>query len=154
MDERAKGLWGRAYQVGVVVRDMDKAVKFYERLGIGPFTGGPSSAAIDRRIYGQLQPDALVEGRIAQMGNIEFELLSPVRGRSVQQDVLDAKGEGVVHICGHTDDLKRDTAIMTDLGYPIISSARFGDGGSFAYFDTREIGGVVLELFQPGNRWK
>lgn len=154
MGERTGSLWGRAYQVGVVVRDMDRAVRFYERLGIGPFTRGPSSVAIDRRIYGAPEPDTLVDGRIAQMGAFELELLSPVRGRSVQRDVLDARGEGVVHICGHTDDLRRDSATMTELGYPIISSARFDDGGSFAYFDTREVGGIVLELFQPGRKWR
>lgn len=152
--DQVSGLWRRTYQVGVVVRDLDRAVRFYERLGIGPFVEGPSADAIDRRVYGKLEPDARLKGRVAQMGNIEFELLQPVRGRTVQRAFLDSRGEGVLHICGYTDDLERDAAIITGLGHPVISSAHFSDGGRFAYFDTREVGGLVLELFQTGAKWK
>jgi methylmalonyl-CoA/ethylmalonyl-CoA epimerase len=151
--EARRGLWARAYQVGVVVRDMDRAIEFYESLGIGPFEEGPSAHAVERRIYGEVVPDAEVVGRIAKIGDIEFELLQPVRGATVQQEFLDARGEGVIHICAYTDDLDRDVAIMADRGFPVISSAHFDDGGKFAYFDTREVGGLILELFEPGDTW-
>lgn len=152
--EAPKSLWDRMYQVGVVVRDMDRAVRFYEQLGIGPFVDGPSAQAIDRKINGRLEPDALLSGKIARMGAIEFELLQPVRGRTIQREFLETKGEGVIHLCGYTDDLERDIAVISKRGYPTISSAHFSDGGSFAYFDTREVGGIVLELFQPGSKFK
>jgi methylmalonyl-CoA/ethylmalonyl-CoA epimerase len=147
------GLWDRAYQVGVVVRDMDRAVAFYEALGIGPFVEGPSAHAIDRRIYGELQPDIEVRGLIAQIGSIEFELLQPVRGPSIQAEFLEEHGEGIVHICAYTDDLDADVEKMEAAGFPVISSADLSDGGKFAYFDTREVGGLVLELFQTGDDW-
>jgi 4-hydroxyphenylpyruvate dioxygenase-like putative hemolysin len=147
-------LWSRAYQVAVVVKDMDKAVKFYESLGIGPFVEGPSAAAVERRIYNKLEPDTVVKGRIATMGPIEIELLQPVRGKSVQQEFLDTRGEGVIHICAYTDDLDTDIKRMAEKGFKVISYARFDDGGTCAYFDTRKVGGLILELFQPGTRWK
>lgn len=146
-------LWDRAYQVGVVVRDLDRAVAFYERLGIGPFVEGPSAHTVERRIYGRPAEGAQVRGKIAQMGSIEFELLQPVSGTTVQGDFLEQHGEGIVHICAHTDDLDRDIEELTDLGYEVISYGRLEDGGQFAYFDTREIGGLVLELFQTGSSW-
>lgn len=148
------GLWDRAYQVGVVVRDMDRAVAFYEALGLGPFVEGPSGHAIDRRIYGELQPDARVKGLIAQMGRIEFELLQPVSGPSIQAEFLENHGEGIVHICAFSDDLDTDVEKMEAAGFPVISSGSFDDGGKFAYFDTREVGGIILELFQTGENWK
>ncbi len=147
-------LWSRTYQVGVVVRDIDKAVEFYERLGIGPFVEGPSAHALERKIYGEDSPDVEVKGLITQMGPIEFELLQPVSGRSVQAEFLEKHGEGVVHLCAHTDDLDRDMADLTALGCRVISSAVLEDGGKFAYFDTREVGGLVLELFQTGTDWQ
>jgi methylmalonyl-CoA/ethylmalonyl-CoA epimerase len=147
-------MWDRAYQVGVVVRDMDKAKAFYERLGIGPFVEGPSGHALDRRIYGEPAPDAEVRGAITQMGRIEFELLEPVSGKSIQGEFLEKHGEGVVHICAHTDDLERDIDELTGLGYAVISQGHMEDGGRFAYFDTRETGGLILELFQTGSSWK
>ena len=148
------GLWDRAYQVGVVVRDMDRAVAFYEALGIGPFEEGPSAHALDRRIYGRQEPDAKVKGLIAQIGSIEFELMQPVEGTSIQGEFLEKHGEGIVHICAFTDDLDRDVAKMEAAGFPVISSAILDDGGKFAYFDTREVGGLVLELFQTGENWQ
>jgi hypothetical protein len=64
---------------------------------------------------------------------------------------LDGRGEHALHLCAHTDDLERDIAEMAERGFPVISQGRFSDGGSFAYFDTRAIGGLILELFQPGD---
>ncbi len=147
-------IWERTYQVGVVVRDLDRARTFYERLGIGPFTEGPSADASDRRIYGKLVPEARVRGAVARMGPIEFELLQPVSGATIQQEFLDTHGEGVIHICAYTDDIARDTRTMHELGFEPISSAVLSDGGKFAYFDTRSVGGVVLELFEVGTKWR
>lgn len=154
-ENRARAdLWDRTYQVGVAVRDLDQAIAFYERLGIGPFVDGPSAHSVMRKVYGEDAPDVRVSARIAQMGNIEFELLQPVAGRSVQGDFIAEHGEGVVHICAYTDDLDRDIDEMTELGYEVISQGMFDDGGKFAYFDTREVGGLVLELFQTGSSWQ
>lgn len=147
-------LWSRTYQVGVVVRDIEKATRFYERLGIGPFVEGPSAHALERKIYGKEAPDAEVKGLITQMGPVEFELLQPVSGDSIQAEFLEKHGEGVIHLCAHTDDLDRDVAELTALGFRVISSAVLADGGKFAYFDTREVGGLILELFQTGSDWK
>ena len=148
------GIWDRAYQVGVVVRDLDQAVAFYERLGIGPFEESPSAHTVERKIYGEQSTDAKVKGRLAQMGNIEFELLQPVSGRTVQGDFLEEHGEGVVHICAHTDDLERDIEELTALGYQVVSEGKLSDGGRFAYFDTRAVGGLILELFETGSSWQ
>ncbi len=153
-EQRARsGLWDRTYQIGVVVRDLDRAKAFYERLGIGPFEEGPSAHTRRREIYGVPAPDAAVRGTLAKMGDIEFELLQPVSGNTVQAEFLERHGEGVVHLCAFTDDLDRDIAELTGLGYEVISEGWLEDGGHFAYFDTREIGGLVLELFQTGTDW-
>ena len=148
------GLWDRTYQVGVAVRDLDQAIAFYERLGIGPFVEGPSAHSVMRKVYGKDAPDTRVAGKIAQMGNIEFELLAPVAGPSVQADFIAEHGEGVVHLCAYTDDLDRDIEEMAELGYVVVSQGEFDDGGKFAYFDTREVGGLVLELYQTGTSWQ
>jgi hypothetical protein len=60
----------------------------------------------------------------------------------------------VVHICAHTDDLDRDIEELTELGYEIISEGKLSDGGRFAYFDTRAVGGLILELFETGSSWQ
>ena len=119
--------------------------------GSGRSWRGPSGHTLERKIYGTDAPDVAVRGLIAQMGDIEFELLQPVAGKGIQAEFLERHGEGVVHLCGYTDDLDRDMADLTGLGYAVISYGRVSDGGRFAYFETREVGGLVLELFQPGE---
>lgn len=143
--------WKRAYQIGVVVADLDRARRHFEALGIGPFSDGPSQVALDRQIYGRPAPDVQVRGLTAPMGPFEFEIMQPVRGESIQAEMLHTRGEGVVHLCAYTDQFETESAAMTAAGFPVISSGRFHDGGRFAYFDTRSIGGIILELFQPGD---
>jgi methylmalonyl-CoA/ethylmalonyl-CoA epimerase len=149
-----KSLWAGTYQVAVVVHDIERARAFYERLGIGPFVEGPSAAALDRQVYGRPEPDAAIRGLVTRMGAFEFELLQPMGGRTIQAEVLRTRGEGVIHVCAYTDDLDRDMATLAGLGIKPISSARLADGGKFAYFETREVGGLILELFQTGDVWR
>ncbi len=142
--------WERTYQIGIVVKDLDEAIAHFERAGIGPFVEGPSEAAFDRRVHGE-PTDAEVRGALAQMGPIEFELLQPVRGRSIQQEALDEKGEHALHLCAYTDDLQSEITRMTAAGFRVISEGKLLDGGSFAYFETRAVGGLVLEFHQKGT---
>ena len=142
--------WVRAYQVGVVVRDLDSAIAFYESIGLGPFREGPSAHTLERLIRGQRSPQTRVRGAIADLGALEFELLEPVAGPSIQAEFLDRHGEGALHVCAYTDDLQRDIAWMAERGVGVISYALLADGGSFAYFDTLATGGVVLELYELG----
>jgi 4-hydroxyphenylpyruvate dioxygenase-like putative hemolysin len=143
--------WTSTYQVGVVVHDIDRAVAFYEALGIGPFTENGSATAIERHVHGKLSPSTVVQGRVAPMGDLELELLSPVNGPSVQSEWLESRGEGVIHVCARTDDLDAVISEMERRGFPAASAGTFANGERFAYFDTREVGGVFLEFMQPGE---
>jgi catechol 2,3-dioxygenase-like lactoylglutathione lyase family enzyme len=142
--------WSRAYQVAVVVSDLDRAVAFYESLGIGPFREGPSAHTVERIVRGVPSPETKVAGRIAQLGPIELELFQPLEGPSIQREFLETRGEGPIHVCAYTDDLQRDVAWMAERGTDVISFGRLSDGGSFAYFDTVAVGGLVLELYELG----
>lgn len=139
--------WTRVYQIGVVVEDLDAAIAYYEAIGIGPFTEGPSESARSRRVYGQ-PSDAIVRGACAPMGPVELELLQPVEGDSVQAEALRERGEHVLHVCSYTDDIEEDIRVMAERGFPVISEGDLADGGRFAYFDTRRTGGMVLEMHQ------
>jgi methylmalonyl-CoA/ethylmalonyl-CoA epimerase len=143
--------WTRAYQVCVVVADLARAAAFYESIGIGPFREGPSAHTIRRCVRGAEAPTTRLAGLIAQLGELELELIQPIAGPSVQREFLDRHGEGAIHLCAYTDDLQRDIAWMRD--QPKVGVTSYGelsDGGSFAYFDTDGVGGLVLELYQLG----
>lgn len=146
------GPWDGTYQVGLVVHDLDAAERHFAALGIGPFTDGPSAAATRREVYGAEAPGTRVRGRIARMGPIELELLQPVAGPGIQAEALAERGEHALHLCAYTDDLDAQIERMAAAGAPVISYGELDDGGRFAYFDTRAVGGLVLEYFQPGPR--
>lgn len=145
--------WDGAYQIGIVVRDLDEAVDHYERMGIGPFSDGPSAHTVHREVFGSTASSTRVRGKVAQMGPIEFELLEPIQGPSVQEEALASRGEHALHLCAYTDDLDAEIDRMVGAGFPVISYGELDDGGRFAYFDTRQVGGLILEYFQRGTQY-
>lgn len=145
-----KSPFSTVYQIGVVVRDMDQAVRYYEALGIGPFESPKGAAPIlERLVHGKPAPDVKNRISTAQMGEVQLELVQPISGESVQKEFLDTHGEGVNHLGFLVDDLHREVARLVEKGFRVISSGKLADGLAFAYLDTDRIGGIVFELIQP-----
>jgi len=134
-------------QVGVIVRDLDRAVEYYQALGIGPFES-LNVVPTDRKVYGKPADDVKNLARVAQMGQLQFELIQPVSGESVQKESLDTKGEGISHLGFFVDDIDKEVAKLVGQGFKVISNGKFVGGGGFAYFDTDKVGGVQFELIQ------
>ena len=151
----AKGAspFGCVCQIGVVVRDLDQAMRHFETLGIGPFeVAGGSGTIVDRKVYGNPAPEVSNRISTTQMGPVQLELVQPVSGHSVQREFLERQGEGINHLAFLVEDLETETARMAERGFTVISSGRTLGGTVFAYFDTDRVGGIVVELIQrpPG----
>ena len=133
-------------QVGVVVRDMDKAIKRLESLGIGPF----ESMALppDREEWYRGQPRKVnVKISMAQVGDVQLELIEPLEGDSPHREFLDSKGEGVQHIMFSVEDFDKETARLTEGGAIELLRAKFPGGPELAYLDLN-VGGIIVELVQ------
>jgi methylmalonyl-CoA/ethylmalonyl-CoA epimerase len=125
--------------IGAVVRDVDKAIEYYQSLGI-------VDKATDRvTMEGK---KAKVVGRFIHIGPLVLEFWQPVRGETIQQEFLNSRGEGVNHIAFHVDDLDREKARMAEKGIPVVFTTR-DENGYMAYFDVRKFGGILVELIQP-----
>ena len=134
-------------QVGVVVRDLKRAVEHYSSFGIGPFK--PLNVTrIERKVYGRPASDVRNISRMAQMGSVQFELIQPVFGESVQREFLESRGEGINHLGFFVDNVDREVARLEEKGFKVISSVKYAGGGEVAYLDTDKIGGVIFELIQ------
>ena len=144
---KEKSPFSQIDQVGVIVRDLDRAVKYYSSLGIGPFES-LDLARTERTVYGKPAEGIRNRSRVARMGSVQFELLQPVSGDSVQKEFLEKRGEGINHLGFLVDDLEKEVDRLTARGFTVISSVRYSDGGGVAYFDTDRIGGVLFELIQ------
>ena len=133
--------------IGVVVRNMDKAIEHFESLGIGPFEELKESPIKERIRVGKSRVDDIrLKVMVAPLGPVRLEVIQPLKGESVHQKFLDDKGEGLQHLCFHTDDLEGDHAKLTDMGYKMIHGARFEDGGGSYYYDTGRVGGITVEI--------
>lgn len=136
----------RVDHIGAVVKDVEKAVEYYESLGIGPFE--TIGASIEKRVRGKVvDPSSIkLKVRTARMGPVNLELLQPVEGESVWKEFLETRGEGIQHIAYKVDSIDSEMEMLLNKGFMVLYSSRFKGGGGDAYFDTGEIGGV---LFTP-----
>ncbi len=115
-------------QVGLVVRDIGKAIEHYSSLGIGPFES-LNITLVDRKIYGKPADNTKHIVKVAQMGRVQLELIQHVAGESIHKEFLESKGEGVDHLCSFVDDFDGEVAKLVEKGFKVISSGRFVGGG-------------------------
>ncbi len=138
------------HHVGVIVRDMEKTIKYLSSIGIGPFGMSGGQKWVEVPFQGELRgkPAAWkVKISNARLGSGELELLQPSGGQSLLQEFLDNHGEGLHHVGYITDNLDRDIKNLASQGVKILTSA-VADKGGFAYFETGAVGGIVTELRQ------
>lgn len=131
-------------QVGVVVKDVQKAAEYYtSNFGIGPF-----------KIFDYRFENGQVHGRpatfklrlgFARMGQVVLELIQVLEGETIYKEFLEKKGEGLHHLCFYVSDFDEKVAAFARKGIGVIQGARYPEGG-FAYLDTEKVGGVILEL--------
>jgi len=133
--------------VGIIVRDMDRAIEHYQALGLGPFES-LNVTPIERKVYDKPADDVKNVARVAQMGPVRLELVQPVSGESVQKEFLESRGEGINHLGFFVDDLDKEVAKLVEKGFKVISSVKLVGGGSSVYLDTDKVGGVIFELMQ------
>jgi methylmalonyl-CoA/ethylmalonyl-CoA epimerase len=139
----------------LVVKDMDKAIKYFETLGVGPFPpflGGPGKEFTGKTVRGK-PSDYDMDLRIAQgdFGGIGLELIQPLKGRSVYDEFREKKGEGIHHLAFMVDDLDAEIADMEKRGFEVIQTGAMPHT-RWAYFDTDKLGGMIIELCQAPSK--
>lgn len=142
----AKSPFSMLTHVGVVVRDMDKAIEYLSSLGIGRFEPHTPRALTERLFRGN-STDMRLKISTAKIGQVGLELIQPVEGESAAKEFLDRKGEGIQHIGFAVDDLDKEVARLAKQGVKVLMSGRWA-GGGFAYLETDAVGGIIIELSQ------
>jgi len=132
-------------QIGLVVKDMQKATERFTALGLGPFI--PKLLPPDSKGTFRGKPDnSHVEVQRSMIGNVELELCQPVSGQSPHREYLDAKGEGIQHILFEVQDIEAELQRFSSLGATILLNIKF-KGGGLAYVDLNTCG-FIIELIQ------
>jgi len=140
------------HHISVVVRDMNKAIKFFEKLGIGPFPpliGPAGTVPLTNKVLKGKKADYDLDLRHAKggVGDLQFEVVQPLKGKTPVKAFLEGKGEGIHHIGFFVDDFDKEAAKMKARGFKITQGAETPTV-KWAYFDTDKVGGVCIELMQ------
>lgn len=134
----------KIHHLGHAVRDLDRAVRFYETaLGAGP---PKEPEVVDH------------QGVVAVMlpvGGSLVELLQPTRPDSPVGRFLEGRGEGLHHIAYEVESVEEALGDLRAEGLePLDAEPRPGAGGTLVAFlaHPKEASGVLVELVEtPGG---
>jgi catechol 2,3-dioxygenase-like lactoylglutathione lyase family enzyme len=137
-------------QIGIVVRDMQKAVEYYQGVfGLGPWTVYESTP--DKYWFkGDPSHMRLRQGK-AMLGGIEIELVQPLEGESTFHEFLRQRGEGLHHLAFNVEDYEATVRRFEEAGFkPLLQAeayvATYEGTVKACHFDTRAVGGVIFEI--------
>ena len=138
-------------QVGIVVKDLEKMVKQYnDFFGAGPwdiYEYGPPRMT-EGTYMGKPADWSAVIG-FCQTGDVQLELIQPLKGPNIYFDHLENKGEGLHHIKERFDNCQEVVEEYRKKGVSMIQSGKFS-GGEFYYFDTVPFLGILYEISKKG----
>jgi methylmalonyl-CoA/ethylmalonyl-CoA epimerase len=137
---------GGLFQQAFVVAELDAAEQAL-RAGAGctDFVNLPATD-LDYELRGERVRAALAIG-FARSGNVQIELIQPVRGPGLHAEFLAENGPGAHHLGFLVDDLDGSVDRARDLGFAKLMGARFGSL-QFCYLDTRDALGLYVELVE------
>ena len=151
-DETKRSPFSTLHHVTIVVRDIERAVAFYESMGFGPFVDYPPLTEYVKLDVPDQAGFRNVRFKCVQVGPIQIQLCQPGGGDSLYKRFLEKKGEGVFHLGFVVDDVNDAEAQLRASGLRVLSSGRRQDGSGFSYMDTETQAGVVLLVRQsPGS---
>ena len=149
-EDRAE-LFGRGtiVQVGVVVKDIEKAAAAYaDFLGVTvpQWFWTDTADKAHTQFKGKPSP-ARAKLAFIELKNITVELIEPDQNPSTWREFLDAEGEGVHHIAFEIKGMEDRIAQLEKKGMPLLQKGDY-EGGRYAYIDGTARLGLILELLE------
>jgi hypothetical protein len=151
----AAGLTSRPIiQMCWVVDSIEAAVpRWVDVLGAGPFFLAAHIPYEDLTFRGQ--PAKLDQSSaIGQWGAVQVELFEQhCQNPSGAREMFGPGESGLQHLTWFADDLDQETVRLRDLGFPVVTSCRLPSMGGMrlAWFDTRSMLGVMVEVYEESN---
>ncbi len=127
--------------LGIAVKSLEQAKKFYRQLGV------------------EVMPEEVVEAekvRLAMvpLGESRIELLEPISEESPIAKFIAKRGEGLHHVSLRVDDINATVKNLKQQGVRLISEeVKIGAGGHmYVFVHPQSAGGVLLELVQEAPK--
>ena len=128
----------KIHHVGVVVHDMDQAMRFWrDTLGL----------AVHKL---ETIEEQGVKAALLTLGDSEIELLEPVVPDNGVARYLQSRGEGLHHVCFQVDSIDADLGALIQKQVELIDQEpRIGLAGRICFLHPRAMHGALVELCQP-----
>ncbi len=127
----------RIDHLGIAVRSLDQALKFYEAQ-LGLHVAMRETVAQEK-----------VNVAMLSLGEPRIELLEPSETDSVIAKFIEKRGEGLHHVALKVPDLLGSVERLRSAGARILNEPRTGAGGHlYVFVHPASTGGVLLELIQ------
>jgi hypothetical protein len=142
-------------QLGIVVEDAEETAKnYWELLGVGPWMliDFKPPHLTDVTLHGLAIHEYVnlhTKAAIAQWGDLQIELLQPVKGPSTYMEFLKAKGQGIHHLSfAQIDDHDEMISGFNRMGIETESSGLLGGAITFTYLASQKDLGTVYEALK------
>jgi len=136
----------RIDHLGIAVRSLDEALKFYEgQLGLG--VSLRENVAVEKVNVAMLPLGSSMPG--SSQGEPRIELIEAAAPDSVIGKFIEKRGEGLHHVALRVPDLTSTVERLRSSGARILNEPREGAGGHlYVFVHPSSTGGVLLELIQ------
>lgn len=143
-------------QVGIVVRDLDRALEHYTRLwGVGRWACYTYGTRVLRAATFRGRTDPYEMRLALNSERPQVELIESTLGPNLYEEWLTTQGEGIHHLGYFVESVADAIGEMGRAGYEAVQTGLGtgldGDGG-YAYFDLRRELGVYVEAIEPPSR--
>ena len=127
----------RVDHIGIAVKNLDEAVKFYESLG---FKASGYEVVAEQKVKVAFLP----------CGDSELELLESTEPDGPIARFIEKNGPGIQHVAIRVDDIDKALEELKEKGVRLIDQTpRYGAGNArIAFVHPKATGGVLLELTQ------
>lgn len=144
-------------QIGIIVRDLEKAVKCYQEMGIEPWDISVMNNTVppfdDLKFDGkQLETKGdIIKTAMLQGYGLEIELIEPIAEETAYYRWLEEHGPGIHHIAFDVND---EYETFLEKGRQLTGKEAWihGEGihgmMDFSYVDLREQMGIIVECYK------
>ena len=149
LDFRGKPVLSAITRVGLVVRDLEATVGFYEKeFQMGPWERLEYNGKSVKNMKGYGQPaDCRYLAASAVVGETAIKIIQPLDEKSIFAEFLKHYGEGFHHITYKADDFEWSRARFRDFGVKESHSGNV-NGNDFVYFNSLHEFQHIIEI-QP-----
>jgi catechol 2,3-dioxygenase-like lactoylglutathione lyase family enzyme len=136
-------------QIAIVVKDIEAASRRYSEIFGLPVPNVIVTAPGDEvhQTYRGKPSNAQAKLAFFNLGQVQLELIEPMGGESIWQEVLDRKGEGPHHIAFWVEGMQKSVDFLKSHHAPMVQRGDMGEG-QYAYFDSEDSLGIALELLE------